>query len=138
MENFLIGAGARSVATIFLNPITVIKTRFELAHLSPEQQTMKDGGILKTLHSIYKKEGLRRGLFSGLLPTLARDVPYAGLSFLFYSKTKHIMTILLMPNDVLARGESAITSVDTPFYITLTSGAVGGNCIKSCHVMTHF
>lgn len=123
IENFIVGASARSVATFVMNPATVIKTRFEVAHLHPEQQTFKNAGVVQTFINIYKTEGLRRGLFSGVLPTLARDVPYAGLSFVFYSKTKSLLTTFFMLSD---DSKHSITSTETPWYITLTSGAVGG------------
>jgi hypothetical protein len=133
VENFIVGATARSVATTVLNPITVIKTRFELAQLSEfERQNFKDGGIIRTLINIYKTEGLKKGLFSGLTPTLARDVPYAGLSFVFYSKTKSLLTTLFISGDKngeLIAQEKSITSTNTPFYITLSAGAVGGKLL---------
>ncbi|UYV60679.1 SLC25A38 [Cordylochernes scorpioides] len=80
------GFMARTFACTTLLPVTVIKTRFESGSYGY-------GSVSQALRVIYLNEG-RRGLFSGLVPTLVRDVPFSGLYLLFYTQTK-----LLVPNE---------------------------------------
>ncbi|KAL9658784.1 hypothetical protein ABK040_005938 [Willaertia magna] len=84
VNNFLIGAISKSVSTFFTMPIMVIKTRFESVQVYSNQS------IIQTLKSIYKQEGLR-GLYTGLTPTILRDVPYNGLFYLFYRQSNEIL-----------------------------------------------
>jgi len=83
-ENFMIGFLARTCATTIMCPITVLKTRFELS-------TNPNMNVFRSLSSIYYNEGMR-GLFSGLIPTLARDAPYAGVSYLCFKQLQSILT----------------------------------------------
>lgn len=83
-ENFMIGFLARACATTIMCPITVLKTRFELS-------TNPNMNVFKSLAFIYYNEGIR-GLFSGLIPTLARDAPYAGVSYLCFKQLQSILT----------------------------------------------
>ncbi|KAL0480184.1 SLC25A38 [Acrasis kona] len=122
LENFIIGGAARGVATTIVSPITVVKTRFEVAPLSPEQNFFTKGGVWSTLKHIYKTEGVRKGLFNGVLPTLARDVPYSGLFFSFQNKINDIITTAYAPESIRRQGE--ITNIGgTPFWITPVSSA---------------
>lgn len=43
--------------------------------------------MLRTFSHIYRTEGLR-GFYAGIVPTLIRDVPYAGLNYMFYNQFK--------------------------------------------------
>ncbi|XP_025107027.1 mitochondrial glycine transporter-like isoform X2 [Pomacea canaliculata] len=82
LESLLLGMSARSISCSLILPITVIKTRYESG-------AFRYRGIAHALTVIYKAEGLR-GLYSGLLPTLLRDVPYSGLYYMFYTRLKLI------------------------------------------------
>ncbi len=44
-------------------------------------------GVFNALRAIKNAEGLR-GLTSGLVPTLMRDVPFSGIYLMFYEKLK--------------------------------------------------
>jgi len=76
IENGIIGASARSIATISVLPFTVIKARFESGFYSYSS-------VLHAFRQIFAKEGYR-GLFSGLSATVLRDAPASGLYLAFY------------------------------------------------------
>ena len=76
----ILGFSARTVTVVTLLPVTVIKTRYESGLFSY-------ANVWTAFNRIYQDEGLK-GSFRGLLPTLARDVPFSGLYYLFYSQLK--------------------------------------------------
>lgn len=76
----LLGGGARTVAGITMLPVTVIKTRFECGGYSY-------GSVAGALRSVCRTEG-PAALFSGLMATLLRDVPFSGIYVMFYSQAK--------------------------------------------------
>ncbi|KAL8605895.1 hypothetical protein ACOMHN_050306 [Nucella lapillus] len=80
LETLCMGMTARSMTACMILPITVIKTRFESG-------TFHYNGMANALALTYKKEGFR-GLYSGLAPTLLRDVPFSGLYLMFFTKLK--------------------------------------------------
>ncbi|CAI9739384.1 mitochondrial glycine transporter B [Octopus vulgaris] len=80
IESLSIGAAARTLTVAIMHPISVLKTRYESGIY--HYRSVPDG-----LRKIYVTEGLL-GLYSGLVPTLARDVPFSALYFAFYTKTK--------------------------------------------------
>ena len=82
VEALILGVVSRSFAGTMLLPATVIKTRFE-SGIYPYKS------MAHAARSIYATEGVR-GLYSGLLPTLARDAPYSGLYLFFYTQLKDI------------------------------------------------
>jgi len=68
-SEFVVGAVARSIASVIVAPLTLIKARQEwgLADAAPRSL---------------------RGAFVGLAPTLARDVPFSGIHLYFYMALK--------------------------------------------------
>ena len=54
-------------------------------------------GVFKALRAIKNAEGLR-GLTSGLVPTLMRDVPFSGIYLMFYEKLKvyHLFSQIIL------------------------------------------
>ncbi|CAC5362644.1 SLC25A38 [Mytilus coruscus] len=80
LKSVLIGAVARATSGITVMPFTVLKTRFESGKFNYSS-------MFGALNNIIKTEGVKT-LFSGLSPTLARDVPFSGLYFMFYSQLK--------------------------------------------------
>lgn len=80
MEALTFGMASRSIAAIMLIPVTVVKTRYESGVFAYQN-------ITDALRHTYFNEGIR-GLTSGLMPTLMRDVPFSGLYFMFYSQLK--------------------------------------------------
>jgi len=75
-HNLVAGGLARGIVGTALLPVTVVKARFE-------SDMYAYRSVWWALVSIGQKEGVR-GLFSGLLPTIIRDVPYAGLYVWLY------------------------------------------------------
>ncbi|KAF1379105.1 hypothetical protein PFLUV_G00172620 [Perca fluviatilis] len=79
-EAVLLGGSARTVAGVFMLPVTVIKTRFECGRYSY-------GSVTGALRSVCRTEG-PGALFSGLMATLLRDVPFSGIYVMLYSQAK--------------------------------------------------
>lgn len=78
LEAGLIGATSRTFAGLILLPVTVIKTRYESGLFAYR-------GMLHALQDTYLHHGIR-GLYSGLTPTLLRDVPYSGIYYMFFTQ----------------------------------------------------
>lgn len=74
--NFFNASTARILTTLLLNPINIMKTRFEV--LGSENSS-----VTGAVRQFYQANGAR-GFFTGLLPSLAKDVPYSGLQYSFY------------------------------------------------------
>ncbi|KAM6956964.1 mitochondrial glycine transporter A [Aplochiton taeniatus] len=87
MEAMMLGAGSRTVAGVFMLPVTVIKTRFESGKYNY-------GSVAGALRSVCQTEG-PRALFSGLTATLLRDAPFSGIYVMFYSQAK-----ASLPNEI--------------------------------------
>jgi len=103
LESMIIGATARANAAILLLPITVMKTRYESGEF-------RYRSLAQGLHSTYSKEGIR-ALYSGLAPTLFRDVPYSALYYMLFTQFKEI---------------SSVTSSNHAMYINFTNGIMAG------------
>jgi len=78
--DFALGVAARCISASVMNPVSVVKTRFESA-ANPYR------GVGHALASICRLEGAR-GLTCGLAPTIFRDAPYSGFYFMFYTQLK--------------------------------------------------
>lgn len=79
-ESVLMGACARTIVGVTLLPVTVLKARYESG-------VFKYNSMFHALISIWRSEGVR-GLYSGLLATVARDAPFSGIYFMFYTRIK--------------------------------------------------
>ncbi|GIY29226.1 hypothetical protein CDAR_206571 [Caerostris darwini] len=83
LESICFGVLARSFAGATLLPVTVLKTRYESG-------VYAYNSLSDALHKIYKIEG-KKGLFSGLVPTLMRDAPFSGIYLMFYTQAKKMV-----------------------------------------------
>jgi solute carrier family 25 protein 38 len=74
---------SRTLTTVLLNPLSVVKIRMEAPQTDPYR------GMGDALKRIYKEEGFK-GYYKGLGPTLLRDLPFSGLAYTFYRQYHHI------------------------------------------------
>ena len=81
--NLVTGAVARVGIGLLLNPVTIVKARFESSHYSREAYPT----IASALREIYREDGVR-GLFRGFSATAVRDAPYSGLYLAIYEQSK--------------------------------------------------
>lgn len=82
IEAAAIGSTSRTFAGLVLLPITVVKTRYESGLFNYR-------GLFDALKDTYLRHGLK-GLYSGLTPTLLRDVPYSGIYYMFFTQLKDL------------------------------------------------
>ena len=75
--DFLNACVSKTLTTFVTNPVIVVKTRFEIVGNN------EYSSVANAVASIYKKEGLK-GFYTGILATLVRDVPYAGIQYSAY------------------------------------------------------
>jgi len=110
--NLIAGAIARTSVGFILNPITVLKARYEVsqAFLICEGRTgcLAEGwshgtscadcqssqfqeykNVFGAFKSLLQTNGVK-GLFQGFTATAVRDAPYAGMSIVFYEKAKDL------------------------------------------------
>lgn len=80
VANLSTGALARVAAGLVVNPVTVLKVRYESTHYSYKS-------LASAAKDIFKTEG-PRGFFAGFGVTAVRDAPYAGLYVLIYEQAK--------------------------------------------------
>jgi len=80
LANLFTGALARVAAGFVLNPITVLKVRYESTQYSYTS-------LVGAARDVFAKEGAR-GFFAGFGATAVRDAPYAGLYVVIYEQSK--------------------------------------------------
>lgn len=106
VANLTTGALARVAAGLIVNPITVLKVRYESTHYSYTS-------LAGAAKDIMAKEGAR-GFFAGFGATAVRDAPYAGLYVLVYEQAK-VQLSALAPTGVDARPATMSSSATTNF-----------------------
>ncbi|KAK4547461.1 hypothetical protein LTR36_001117 [Oleoguttula mirabilis] len=104
--NITTGALARVAAGLIVNPITVLKVRYESTHYSYTSMASAAKDILA-------KEGFR-GFFAGFGATAVRDAPYAGLYVLVYEQAKTKLSTFA-PGAAENRAASASSSASVNF-----------------------
>lgn len=111
VANLTTGAFARVAAGFVLNPVTVLKVRYESTHYAYTS-------LAGAAKDIVAKEG-PRGFFAGFGATAVRDAPYAGLYVLIYEQAKVRLGALSS-----AVGEPATRSMSSSATINFVSGVV--------------
>jgi len=76
----MIGATSRTITVVFVQPLTLIKTRYESGKFGYKS-------IHGAVRAIIAQEKLH-GLYRGLGATIARDAPFSGIYLAFYSSLK--------------------------------------------------
>lgn len=107
--NFFSAAISRTIQMIFVSPLTVIKTRFEVVGFN-EYSNIQDG-----IRKIKRKEGFS-GYFKGLSTTLAKEVPYSAMFYSTYEFTKKKLFSVGIQNTQM---NSTIASIITVAILTL-------------------
>ena len=84
------GFTARSICSVIMLPVTMIKTRYEFNIssfiYSMEYDKTVNDTISHTVKNVMKVN--KRGLWSGLIPTILRDAPNSGLYICLYHTIK--------------------------------------------------
>lgn len=76
IDNSICGFSSRIISTLFVQPLSTIKTRIESGKYNYS-------GVTNSFISIYKNEKIK-SFYSGSLATILRDAPFSGLYLLFY------------------------------------------------------
>ena len=118
MGNLLTGAVARVAIGFLMNPITIVKARFESSHYAHDSYPT----ITKSLRSIYRESG-PSGFFRGFSATALRDAPYAGLYLVVYERSKVTLSelsarIQSMPSIREATGHLHVVSASSACMLT--------------------
>ena len=100
VANLATGAFARVAAGLIVNPITVLKVRYESSHYSYTS-------LAGAARDIVSKEGAR-GFFAGFGVTAVRDAPYAGLYVLLYEQAKAQLGSLTLKTET-TKASSSVT-----------------------------
>eukprot|EP01135_Chromosphaera_perkinsii_P005716 Nk52_evm16s359 gene=Nk52_evmTU16s359 len=83
---FLAGAFGDLTASVIYVPLEVAKTRMQLQ--GSRYVDFRYRNTIHALYSIYKREGIRNGLYSGLKATILRDMPFSAIQFTVYEHTR--------------------------------------------------
>ncbi|EMD01236.1 hypothetical protein BAUCODRAFT_144787 [Baudoinia panamericana UAMH 10762] len=111
VANLTTGALARVTAGLIVNPITVLKVRYESTHYSYTS-------LAGAAKDIIAKEGMR-GFFAGFGATAVRDAPYAGLYVVIYEQAKSRLAAVTP-----AGSESSRVSASASATVNFASGVV--------------
>jgi solute carrier family 25 folate transporter 32 len=89
IDHAFAGIGAGTVAVLCMNPLDLLKVKFQVSTRAPEGGIGR--GIWRALCDIRASEGWR-GLYRGLGPNVAGNASSWGLYFLFYNQLKRRAT----------------------------------------------
>ena len=109
VANLATGAAARVAAGLVVNPVTVLKVRYESSHYAYNS-------LVGAAKDIFATEG-PRGFFAGFGVTAVRDAPYAGLYVLIYEQAKARISSFTSPNK-----DSSTASTSSSATINFLSG----------------
>lgn len=107
VANLATGAMARVAAGFIMNPVTVLKVRYESSYYSYTS-------LVGAGRDIVAKEGIR-GFFAGFGATAVRDAPYAGLYVLVYEQAKARLSTVTpaIPEAAAVTGKPEVTPSTT-------------------------
>ncbi|KAJ4728691.1 Mitochondrial carrier protein [Melia azedarach] len=94
-QQVVCGAGAGVAVSFLACPTELIKCRLQaqsaLAGSGPVSVAVKYGGPMDVARHVLRSEGGARGLFKGLVPTMAREIPGNAAMFGVYEAIKQFM-----------------------------------------------
>lgn len=118
----LICGGCAGITSVtFTYPLDIVRTRLSIQTASFASLAKHEGkppGMWPTMVLMYKTEGGVRGLYRGILPTVAGVAPYVGLNFMVYEAVRGYFT---------EPGEK-----NPPWYRKLAAGAISGAVAQTC------
>ncbi|KAI8085000.1 flavin-adenine dinucleotide transporter [Halteromyces radiatus] len=127
MDQALAGFGAGLISTTILHPLDVIKIRFQVDAAKHSTKRPLIGGTIKSFRDIIQHEGVFRGLYRGVSPSVAGATASWGFYFWWYSLIKKQMKKddqgkLAAWQHLLASAEAgAITAIMTnPLWVIKT------------------
>ncbi|KAH9988171.1 mitochondrial carrier domain-containing protein [Russula vinacea] len=91
LDHAFAGIGAGTVAVLCMNPLDLLKVKFQVSTRAPSGSGV-GRGIWLALRDIHASEGWR-GLYRGLGPNVAGNASSWGLYFLFYNQLKRRATV---------------------------------------------
>ena len=112
-------AGITSVTCTY--PLDIVRTRLSIQTASFENLGKTQGkppGMWAVMTNMYKTEGGVRGLYRGIIPTIAGVAPYVGLNFMTYEAVRGYFT---------EPGETSPV-----WYRKLAAGAISGAVAQTC------
>jgi len=131
--DFLAGGTARIIIGIILNPLSVLKARFEsnLVYNTVEYRTVFGG--LRSL-----SRGGPSELFKGVVPSAIRDAPYAGLFITFYEVIKRETGLFsMLPNYFEYQFTNVLSSCNSwlkfSCHVVWSTHIFRGRCRGNCH-----
>lgn len=91
-QQIICGAGAGTAVSFLACPTELIKCRLQAqSTVGASVAGVKYSGPMDVVRHVLKSEGGARGLFKGLLPTMAREVPGNAAMFGSYEATKQYL-----------------------------------------------
>ena len=121
LRRLICGGCAGITSVTFTYPLDIVRTRLSIQTASfgsLGKQSGKPPGMMSTMKQMYKNEGGIRGLYRGIIPTIAGVAPYVGLNFMTYESVRHYFTEPGEKNPV--------------WYRKLAAGAISGAVAQTC------
>ena len=100
---------ARTLQAFLVNPILIVKTRFEVVGFNEYK------GMMDAFVQIFRREGLRSFFTNGITVALVKDVPFAAIQFPIYQQ------IRLLLQEAGRRAHMAIDSTQIKCAINASS-----------------
>ena len=121
LRRLVCGGMAGITSVTFTYPLDIVRTRLSIQSASFAGLGKQEGklpGMWQTMRLMYKNEGGIRGLYRGIIPTVAGVAPYVGLNFMAYESVRKYFTEPGEKNPV--------------WYRKLAAGAISGAFAQTC------